>query len=272
MFANLIEKGGFESYGRFWAFAELFYSMQSHKAEHSNTIRINERTLIKELGMNRRSLPKLLQLFSDTLGICFRNISETIGKQLANNGETMVKQLGNNCETYSIVYETTWDKSLNYINIRNLKMDNKNKNKNKNKNENKKENPKTHPPAPPLKNKFLEFVLLTEEEYQTLIKQYGKEKICETIESLNSYIGSKGVKYKSHYHTILSWIRKDSKEEAKSDNGKAEKIKNVELNIIELKKQLEYKKQNEASFDAIADLEGEIRGHQKYLRALKCGH
>jgi len=60
------------------------------------TMNISESVLLKHLQMNRRSLPKLLQLFHESLGIVFRNISET----------------------YPIVYQTTWNKSLNFINKR----------------------------------------------------------------------------------------------------------------------------------------------------------
>jgi len=57
------------------------------------------------------------------------------------------------------------------------------------------------------KNKHLDFVLLTEEEYKKLTDNLGKSKTEEMIKKLNNYIGSKGKKYKSHYYTILNWIR-----------------------------------------------------------------
>lgn len=61
------------------------------------------------------------------------------------------------------------------------------------------------------KNKHGEFVLLTNDEYQKLIKKFGKDGTEQRIEDLNIGIGSKGYKYKSHYYTILSWDRKDKK-------------------------------------------------------------
>jgi hypothetical protein len=60
-----------------------------------------------------------------------------------------------------------------------------------------------------VKGKFLEFVLLTEKEHLALIDIFGEITTNEYIQRLNDYIGSKGVKYKSHYHTILNWARKD---------------------------------------------------------------
>jgi len=62
------------------------------------------------------------------------------------------------------------------------------------------------------KNIHGEFVKLTEPEYQKLIKKFGKERAEEKIKDLDTGIGSKGYKYKSHYHTILSWDRKEKKE------------------------------------------------------------
>ncbi|SHE47346.1 hypothetical protein SAMN02745164_00493 [Marinitoga hydrogenitolerans DSM 16785] len=63
------------------------------------------------------------------------------------------------------------------------------------------------------KKKFLEFVFLKEEEYEKLVERFGKTIIDEYIEKLNNYIGSKGKKYKSHYHTILNWLKKDNIDE-----------------------------------------------------------
>jgi DNA replication protein DnaD len=57
------------------------------------------------------------------------------------------------------------------------------------------------------KIKHLDFVYLFEDEYKKLIEQIGEDKTKKTIEKLNCYIGSKGKKYKSHYFTILNWIK-----------------------------------------------------------------
>lgn len=60
------------------------------------------------------------------------------------------------------------------------------------------------------KDKYGEFALLTPTQYGNLIETYGKSIINQYIEKLNNYIGSKGRKYKSHYHTLLTWISKDN--------------------------------------------------------------
>jgi hypothetical protein len=66
----------------------------------------------------------------------------------------------------------------------------------------------------PSKTLFLEFVLLTQEEYQKLLKKLGEDQTRKYIERLNGYIGQIGEKtakkkYASHYFTILNWARKD---------------------------------------------------------------
>ena len=61
------------------------------------------------------------------------------------------------------------------------------------------------------KEKYGEFknVLLTEEEYHKL----EESNLLPYIEKLSSYIASKGKKYKSHYATILTWHRGETKNE-----------------------------------------------------------
>ena len=54
-----------------------------------------------------------------------------------------------------------------------------------------------------------EFVRLTIHEHTKLVTQFGQRGTTERIANLDHYLGSKGVKYKSHYHTILSWERKN---------------------------------------------------------------
>lgn len=55
------------------------------------------------------------------------------------------------------------------------------------------------------KKKYLDFVLLTDEEYNKLLNIFWKDKLNQAIETLNNYIGSTGKKYDSHYFTIRKW-------------------------------------------------------------------
>ncbi len=65
----------------------------------------------------------------------------------------------------------------------------------------------------PFKNKYLDFVLLTEKEHTKLTTDYGEKTALDFIERLNDYVAQIGTKraakYKSHYHTIKNWMRRD---------------------------------------------------------------
>lgn len=81
------------------------------------------------------------------------------------------------------------------------------------------------------KDKYKDYVFLSKEEYQKLLKKLGEEKTKNWIKELNGYIGQIGIKkaeakYSSHYHVILNWINKDKK------NGKS-KINISDINLEE---------------------------------------
>jgi hypothetical protein len=63
------------------------------------------------------------------------------------------------------------------------------------------------------KTLYGDFVRLTLSQHEKLIEKYGEEEAAAKIERLDNYIGSKGTKYKSHYHTILNWSAKDEPKE-----------------------------------------------------------
>ena len=74
------------------------------------------------------------------------------------------------------------------------------------------------------KKRYLDFVLLTDEEYNKLLNIFWETKLNQAIENLNNYIWSKGKKYSSHYHTIrkrnqefIQEVEKRKKENAKQD-------------------------------------------------------
>ena len=78
------------------------------------------------------------------------------------------------------------------------------------------------------KNKilFMDFVYLSKEEHKKLIKNLGANKTNTMIHRLNDYIGSKGNKYKSHYYTILNWVRMEI-EKNKGSPKEGKKYKEV---------------------------------------------
>lgn len=56
------------------------------------------------------------------------------------------------------------------------------------------------------KQKYAEYVIMTEEEYSKLITEFGNEGTARVIEILNNYKGSNGKRYKSDYMAIRNWV------------------------------------------------------------------
>ena len=140
--------------------------------------RINENTglSIKEI---RTSLNKLEK--SGEIGKQTTNRYSIITIKNYNDYQDMGKQRANKGQTKGNIKEYKEEKEINNI----------------------KEN---------IKRKYgiFENVLLSNDEYLKL-----KERFTDyqgKIDSLSSYIASKGDKYKSHYATILNWARQDSKQ------------------------------------------------------------
>jgi len=86
--------------------------------------------------------------------------------------------------------------------------------------EEKEENKSSDSPQKDGKKKFLDFVYLTSEEFQKLVEKFGEGQTRIWIEKLNNYLGSKGKKYKSHYHTILNWERMENERRMKNEAGR----------------------------------------------------
>lgn len=75
-------------------------------------------------------------------------------------------------------------------------------------------------PINSLKTSFKENVFLTQEQHESLLSKIGKQKTESYYESLSDYKFSTGRKYASDYHTILNWIRRDEKENLRSNSVK----------------------------------------------------
>jgi hypothetical protein len=65
---------------------------------------------------------------------------------------------------------------------------------------------------PSQKLSFRDNVKLTREEYDKLVEKFGSGGADDRLDALSSYMHSKGKRYKSHYHTVLSWERMNGKE------------------------------------------------------------
>ena len=81
-----------------------------------------------------------------------------------------------------------------------------------------------------IKDKYLDFVHLSPEEYSKLEIEYGKTQTADLIKRLNDYIGSKGDKYKSHYFTLLNFARRDNIK--KIDKPKDRPLDNTPIPVV----------------------------------------
>jgi len=105
---------------------------------------------------------------------------------------------------------------------------------------------KNKTPLNPPKVKFAEFVSLTNDEYSSLVARLGSEEaVKRCIEILDNYKGAKGVKYKSDYRAMLSWvIDRYEEEQARKARPLAPRSK-TEQSLEELERlAIEYDRRN----------------------------
>lgn len=74
------------------------------------------------------------------------------------------------------------------------------------------------------KEKYLEGVMLTSDEYQSLLTRYGSQDLLDKgVTLLNNYLQYSGKKYKSHYHVMIGWVHerviKDEKSKGLGHDG-----------------------------------------------------
>ena len=63
-------------------------------------------------------------------------------------------------------------------------------------------------------------VKLTETEHAKLVEKLGEKNTAILVTELDSYIASKGVRYSSHYATILNWARRRVMQHVEKSNSK----------------------------------------------------
>ena len=84
---------------------------------------------------------------------------------------------------------------------------------------------------------------------KSLVKNGGLSVVDDKIDTLNNYIGSTGKKYKSHYHTILSWDRRNSN----GSNGQTTKT-----NSRQRQGQIDFSAQKSALGTSFSNLDGRV--------------
>lgn len=192
---KVLHKGWLKNH-KLWAFWSWCLLKASHK-QHTQIVGYQEVTLLPgQFVFGRKKA-------ATELGMTERGI-RTVLHFLLTSGNMTIKTTSK----YSIISIINWDTYQHPVTTtRPAKRQTNDQQVTTNNNGNKE------------KNIYGEFVLLADDEYQKLVGQFGEEGAKDRIEALNSGIGSKGYKYKSHYHTILSWERKDKKPDLKKPLG-----------------------------------------------------
>lgn len=196
-------KDGDALYGKYWLLQEHLYFSQIHKDEISETIRINESTLVKVLKTNRKRLPNILQTFHECLGI----VSQTSHERLYN------------------VCEITMPKSLIYIRNRKLKPDNKSKSKVNIKENKSKYKERTY------KTSYWYYLKLVIEGYRCILND---PKVLKEQEEFYPNIDielSLKKSIKNFWGTKAGWKNKKSKR-TKEINMKTTLLNNLEKNRV----------------------------------------
>lgn len=77
------------------------------------------------------------------------------------------------------------------------------------------------PPKTTPKKHYADNVLMTEEQYATLVGQFGESSVKERVERLSLYKHTSGKKYKSDYHAVKTWARRDNERGTRTDRRRA---------------------------------------------------
>ncbi len=191
-------KLGHEGVGIFWELVEFL-----HRTKNQEYLVEDISILAFELRVKEETLKSVLfdfELFESD-GVKFW--SNRIRENLLKRQEIIDKR----AEAGRKGMASRWGKNNTVITSNNKAITKNNKEKEK-KGKKRKRNEKKEEKIIK-KEKHLDFVFLSSEEEKKLYKALGQLTTEDYIERLNNYIGSHGKEYKSHYHTILSWWRKN---------------------------------------------------------------
>ena len=187
-------KYGWAGEGKFWALNNMIAQSENCRLDISK--KYNKASIANDLDFNIKTLDEFLDYLNDDCNLIIKNGTTITTDIIQENFGKVSSKRQRNSEDYrnSQKSETDIKPSENIQSkVKESKVNKIYK-----------------------KERFLEFVLLTKEEHTSLKIKLGRY-LDDYIERLNNYIGSKGVRYKSHYHTILNWHRKDCKSSTKGD-------------------------------------------------------
>ncbi len=181
---------GWEGYGIYWALVEMMFESSDTALHHSKTkgiaVSYNIDITLLESVINTCVTENLF--VSD--GVMFW--SESLKRRKSKYHELKAKK----SEPGKKGMAKRWGKKNTVITDDNRVITKDNKGK-ESKGKESKEN----------KNKYGDFVSMTQSEYEKLISEHGEVLTRKMIETLDNYKGSKGRTYKSDYRAILSWVK-----------------------------------------------------------------
>jgi len=164
------------------------------KANYSNT-------RWRGIDIQRGSFVTSYNQLSISTGMTVQQVRTSLNK-LISTGEITSKPHSK----YSIISINNYDEYQDNNTQSNTQVTNKQQTNNKQITTDNKDKNKTKEEK---KNIYKDHVRLTQTEYDTLIKEFGQDKIDNYIFRLDEYVGMTGKSYKNHNLVIRNWMRKD---------------------------------------------------------------
>jgi len=185
------------------------------------------------IDIERGSFVTSYNQLSLNIGISVQQVRTSLTK-LISTGEITFKSHSK----YSIISINNYDDFQENNTQNNKQMTNKQQTNNKQittdkENKNNKEKKEK-------KNRYKDHVLLTQLEYDSLITEFGEDRIESFIFRLDEYIGMTGKKYTNHNLVLRNWMRKDPNpswlSELKQEQSVADSKEHVVVDLEKVKR------------------------------------
>lgn len=185
---NVIMKYGMEGIGIYWCIVEMLY-------EEGGYLPLEYDRITFELRSQYEIVKSIINDFD-------------LFKQDDNKfwSISVIERLDERCEKSIKARESINKRWKKYERITNVLQTNDNRNTKEEKKEEKKKEEK---------NKYADFVSMTEDQYKKLTTKHGEYNTKILIEILNNYKGANGKKYKDDYLAILNWVVDKAKQDGK---------------------------------------------------------
>jgi hypothetical protein len=237
---QLIEEMGLEGYGIYWVLLELMRDQPDYKyklclvpaiARRYNTTFEKVKNVISKYGL---FVIDADEFWSNAFINRMSNWDEKKKKRSEAGKKGNEARWGNKSQCDNLAITDGIVNESNAIAIKEKKEKEIKENKKKEKeikenkfeqSEEKSEKPKKPKKEKPIKHNYAEFVLLSSDEHQKLIDQFGESGTARIIEILNLYKGANGKTYKSDYMAIFSWVVERYQKENPSNKNNQGNVK-----------------------------------------------